>query len=63
MKASDAKQFIGKLVSYEKSEWSRPRFAVVQEVTGRNIITEDDALWAPDIHSMQLVEPQPGPVE
>lgn len=52
MKASDAKQFIGKFVTYKKFGWWASRSGVVRSVQGRNIIMDDDALWAPDIHSM-----------
>lgn len=57
MKASDAKPFIGKLVTYKKAGWPFPHTGVVQATSGRNIIMDDDALWAPDITDMQLVEP------
>lgn len=56
MKASEAKPYIGKLVKYYKRRWTRPRYGVVKEIAGRNIILETDALWAPDIHGMQLAE-------
>lgn len=55
MKASDAKPFIGQMVEYVKKGWPRPRHGVVSGVAGRNIILEDDALWAPDIISMKPV--------
>jgi hypothetical protein len=57
MKASDAKPFIGKLVSYKKAGWPHARTGIVQSTSGRNIIMDDDALWAPDISEMQLAAP------
>lgn len=57
MKASDAKQFIGKFVRYKKSggyfreTW---RYGTVESTQGRNIILKTDALWAPDILVMEL---------
>lgn len=54
MKASDAKKFIGQLVEYEKEGWGK-RLGVVVRTEGRNIIMDDDALWAPDISNMKLV--------
>lgn len=57
MKASDAKPFIGKLVSYKKAGWSTARTGTVQSTEGRNIVMEDDTLWAPDISEMQLATP------
>ena len=56
MKASDAKPFIGKLVQYNKVGWSFLQYGVVKSTVGRNIILETDALWAPDISNMKLVE-------
>lgn len=56
MKASDAKKFIGQYVSYLKADWPRPQFAIIKSTVGRNIITDTDALWAPDISDMKLVE-------
>lgn len=56
MKASEAKRFIGKLVSYRKAGWPGKRAGVVKATVGRNIIMDDDSLWAPDISDMQLIE-------
>jgi len=62
MKASDAKQFIGKTVKYKRRIWGAIRYGVVQSTVGRNIIMEDDALWAPDIEWMEEFIPEQ-PVE
>ena len=59
MRASDAKQFIGKVVKYYKAGRSGASYGVVQSTVGRNIILEDDALWAPDIQSMEFYEEAP----
>lgn len=60
MKASEAKPFIGKMVRYYKKGWEHsPRYGVVQSTVGRNIILDCDALWAPDIVRMEIVEEPP----
>lgn len=56
MKASDAKKFIGQDVRYKKQGWGGWRVGTVKEVKGRNIILDDDALWAPQITEMQLLD-------
>lgn len=58
MKASDAKPFIGKLVRYRKVGRGLWGCGTVESIIGRNIILDCDALWAPDISSMELVEAQ-----